>query len=124
MSSLLSKLLVLMVFVIFVSCESQAEDDSEETRKALKALQRAAQSYPLVKTYRKNAESYLFQRSPIDKSDLVYFSPLAAIIDKRLSTKKFKNLVWKRDSLVVDPDVTYAYTEQFWLMSLNITYTF
>lgn len=122
MSSELSKLLVIVAMIV-AALSVEAQDD-DESRRALKALQRAALSYSEVRMYKKNAENYFYRMIPVDKTDLVYFSPLAAIIDRRISTTKFKNLVWKRDSLVIDPDLTYAYTEKIWLVSLNFKYTF
>lgn len=120
----LIRLALFATLVYILTIQKAKGQDENESRRAMKALQRAALSYSEVRMYKRNAENFLFKIMPVDKTDLVYFSPLAAIIDRRISTTKFKNLVWKRDSLVIDPDITYAYTEDIWLMSLNFKYTF
>lgn len=111
---------LLIIASLLVCSISKANDES----RAMRALQKAAMSYPIIKTSIKNAENHFYTLVPLDKTDLVYFSPLAAIIDKKISTSKFKNLVWKKDSLIIDPDVTYAYSEELWLITLNVKYTF
>lgn len=122
MRHIFSRLLILLSLAACAFSVDAQENDS--TQRAMKALQRAAMSYPMVRTYKKNAENQFYRLIPLDKTDLVYFSPLAAIIDRRISTTKFKNLVWKQDDLVIDPDLTYAYTENLWLFSINMKYTF